>query len=79
MKAIAIAALFALCGCASAPLVPVPLACTPNIGPEPVYPDTDDALAAADIVPATQLLLAGRALRNARIETLKAALEACKG
>ena len=66
-------------GCATAPPAPVIVRCTPNVGADPAYPDTDAALAAGDIVPDVQMLMAGRALRDARILTLKAALTACAG
>lgn len=81
-----LAALMLLCGCAaSRPIVktqtvdvPVALACKPAIGPAPVYPDTPAAIAAAgNIFVRTQLLLAGRQARIARLGLLRAALKAC--
>lgn len=60
--------------------VPVPIRCVPNLGPEPQYPDTNEALAAvSDIFTGTQLLLAGRLMRIARDEEKTAALKACEG
>ena len=59
---------------------PVPVKCKPNIGPEPTYPDSDEALAhAADVFAGVQLLSAGRLLRIAREVELMAALRACEG
>ncbi len=77
--------------CASAPPVdgpvkvqtvdiPVPAPCAPNLGREPAYPDTDQALAAApDLFIQVKLLLAGRTLRIARDAQKTAALAACAG
>lgn len=60
--------------------VVIPVDCAPNVGPEPNYPDTDAALAAApDIFKGVQLLKPGRAMRIARIGELTAGLEACAG
>jgi len=60
--------------------VPVPVACRPNLGPDPSYPDADEALArVTDIYAGTQLLVAGRKLRIAREGELKAALQGCAG
>ena len=58
--------------------VPVPCDAAGRLGPAPAYPDTDEALrAAADIFAQTQLLLAGRALRIARLDGAEAALRTC--
>lgn len=60
--------------------VPVPVRCSPYIGPEPIYPDTDAALKAApDLVTWGKDLEAGRALRIARDKTKTDALGACEG
>lgn len=59
--------------------VPVAIACDPDIGPEPAYADTPEAIAAApDIFARTVLLLAGRVQRIARDEVKSAALEECR-
>ena len=60
--------------------VPVPVTCTPALGPEPAYPDTDAALAAApDLFARVRLLVAGRLMRIARDAEKTAALAACAG
>ena len=60
--------------------VPVPVRCSPYIGPEPAYPDADAALKAApDLVTWGKDLEAGRALRIARDQVKTAALAACEG
>lgn len=49
--------------------VPVAVACDPDVGPEPAYVDTAEAIAAApDIFARTVLLVAGRVQRIARDE-----------
>lgn len=61
--------------------VPVPQPCPAGerLGSPPTYPDTDVALgAASDIFERVRLLLAGRALRSARLSAVEAALEACR-
>lgn len=51
-----------------------------RLGPSPNYPDTDQALAAAETVfRGVQLLQAGRVLRIAREAALTAAIAACGG
>ena len=75
--------------CASAPpprievrpvAAPIPVRCTPNLGPEPAYPDTDAALQAApDLFARVRLLVAGRLMRIARDAEKSAALQACAG
>jgi len=61
-------------------LTPVPVACDPEIRPEPAWPDTDEALRRApDLFSRVQLLVAGRLLRIARERELRAAVEACRG
>jgi hypothetical protein len=83
-------ALFALGACATTPPAPrivtktvqvaVPVACTPDIGAAPAYPDTDAALEAApDVYQRVKLLVAGRLERIAREVQLAAALGACEG
>ena len=58
--------------------VPVPVACAPDLGPEPTYPDTPEALeAAGNIFERVKLLLAGRIERQQRLAVLNAALKAC--
>ncbi|QUD88064.1 hypothetical protein [Phenylobacterium montanum] len=88
---IAGAAIALLAGCASTPdvappsvmhtvEVPTPVRCRPDLGPEPDYPDTDEALRAApDLFSRVRLLLAGRMLRIARDQQKTAALAACAG
>lgn len=59
--------------------VPVPVPCDPDIGPEPAYVDTPEAVAAApDIYARVVLVLAGRLQRIARDEVKSAALEECR-
>jgi len=79
----------ALAACATAPVgraaprtvdLPTPIACRADVGPPPVYPDTDDTLrAAADLFERVKLLAAGRLMRMARERDLTAALGACSG
>lgn len=60
--------------------VPTPVQCRPNIGPEPDYPDTDAALAAApNLFERVKLIVAGRLMRIARERELNAALRECRG
>lgn len=60
--------------------VPVAVSCRVEIGPDPVYPDSDEALRAApNTFERVKLLVAGRLLRIAREAELKAALKACTG
>lgn len=57
---------------------PVPCDALATIGPEPDYPDSDKALAAApDIFEETKLLLSGRILRIKRSMQYEAAKTAC--
>ena len=59
--------------------VPVAIACDPDIGPEPAYVDTPEAIAAApDIFARTVLILAGRVQRIARDGVKSAALDECR-
>jgi hypothetical protein len=79
-------ACLALAGCASSTPaiqirevdVPTPVHCKPNLGPEPAYPDTDDALKAADLFGSVKLLLEGRLMRIQRDAEKSAALTACE-
>lgn len=60
--------------------VAVPVRCNPMIGPQPMYPDTTDALRSApDIFERVKLILAGRDLRDAREIELSKALAGCEG
>jgi len=76
-----------LTGCASPSVppptivkVPVPVSCVSDQLPKaPTYPDTLAALKAApDPAEFTRLLAAGWPLRNARLEALEAAVDACR-
>ena len=59
--------------------MPVAIACDPDIGPEPAYVDTPEAIAIApDIFARTVLLVAGRVQRIARDEVKTAALDECR-
>lgn len=59
--------------------VPVAVTCDPDIGPDPAYVDTAEAIAAApDIFARTVLLLAGRIQRISRDEVKSAALAECR-
>lgn len=59
--------------------VPIAVSCDPDIGPDPAYVDTAEAIAAApDIFARTVLLLAGRIQRIARDEVKSAALAECR-
>ncbi|WP_426019074.1 hypothetical protein [Brevundimonas sp. DWR2-3-1b1] len=59
--------------------VPVAVACSPDIGPEPAYVDTPEAIAMApDIFARTVLLIAGRVQRIARDDVKTAALDECR-
>ena len=59
--------------------VPVAIPCDPDIGPEPAYVDTPEAIALApDIFARTVLLVAGRVQRIARDGVKTAALEECR-
>ena len=82
-----IAAALWLAGCGTPPAprievrevkIPVAVACAADPGPDPVYPDTDEALRnVPDVATGVRLLAAGRLLRDARIGELKAALAGC--
>ena len=59
--------------------IPVAVPCDPDIGPEPAYVDTPEAIAMApDIFARTVLLVAGRVQRIARDEVKTAALDECR-
>ncbi len=85
MKRLVLIAALALAGCATTGetitvKVPVPVACVSDQLPKaPTYPDTLAALKAApDQAEFTRLLAAGWPLRNARLEALEAAVDACR-
>lgn len=92
MKRAVIAAVLLLASCNSArksppePVVvfkeirvPVAVPCNPDIGPEPAYVDTPEAIAMApDIYARTVLLIAGRLQRIARDGVKTAALDECR-
>lgn len=60
--------------------VAMPVPCRPDLGAEPVYPDTDAALAAApNLFERVKLLLAGRLMHIARDAEKSAALAKCAG
>ena len=91
MTRLLIACLLALGACAPRPApepivrtvevrVPVPVPCRPDVGPEPVYADSPEALAAApDVFEAMKLRIAGRDQRRGREAVLSAALAGCAG
>ena len=59
--------------------VPVAVKCAVSAGPDPAYPDTDEALRAApNVLERVRLLAAGRLLRIAREAELKAASAGCR-
>lgn len=60
--------------------IPVSTPCKVDIGPDPQYPDTDEALRSAPgLFERVQLLVAGRLLRIARDLEKTAALRGCAG
>jgi hypothetical protein len=71
-------------GCASAPAVvtvdiPVAVNCAADASERPIFPDTPAAIhAAANIEARTNLILAGRLLRDKRIDNLEAAISGCE-
>lgn len=93
MRALAAALCLAVAACASSqarpsePIiktvvvkVPVPEPCPAlvKLGPEPAYPDTDEALSKApNILEQVKLLLAGRAMRVVRAAAVAEALAIC--
>ncbi len=89
MKLVALLPLALLAGCTTArePVVrtvtvlkPVALSCVPEtLSTAPDYPDTDDALLAAqDAAERYRLVAAGRLLRNARLGELEPVLLICR-
>jgi hypothetical protein len=73
-----------IAGCATQPVtttveVPVASSCIPgDLGPPPVYPDTNEAIhKAQNLYDRTRLLLAGRDLRNVRLSELEPVIQAC--
>lgn len=91
MTRILLACCMLLAACATRPVpepivntievaVPVPVPCRPDIGPEPAYADSAEALAAApDVFEAMKLRIVGRAQRIARDGVKSAALAGCAG
>jgi len=87
MRALAILSALLLVSCATTSepryvtkevKVPVPVACAVSPGPDPMYPDSDEALKAApNVLERVKLLAAGRLLRIAREMELKAAVKGC--
>lgn len=70
-------------GCASAPPqtvdVPVSTPCLGTIDQKPALPDTKAAIDGAENIAArVKLLLAGRVLRDKRIDNLEAAISGCQ-
>lgn len=61
-------------------LMPVPVACTPDVGDRPDYPDSDVRLALS-VSPAERYarLIAGRGMRIEREVILESALTGCAG
>jgi len=62
--------------------VPIPVAvqCRPKLSPKPAFPDSDAAIAqTSDVFDLAKLYRAGRALREAWIAELEAALKGCAG
>ena len=59
--------------------IPTPVPCAPDLGPDPAYADTPQALtkAQADIYQQVKLLLQGRLQRDYRLTELSAAMKAC--
>lgn len=59
--------------------VPVASPCVPaSLGPAPDYPDTDEALRrAGDPAERYQLVIAGRALKDARLNEIEPVVAAC--
>lgn len=58
--------------------VPTPVACDPKLGPDPIYPDTAAAIAAApNVAERARLYAAGRLMRQARERELQAAVVGC--
>ena len=89
MRALIIIAALALASCAPKPPVeriviqevkiPVPVPCDPQVGPEPLYADNAEALAAApNILEAMRLRAIGRFERIARDQLKTAALDGCR-
>lgn len=85
---ILMAAAVALCSCATAPAprvivqkveIPVAVNCVAEVSPDPAYADSPAAIAAAaDVFRRVQLLLAGRAQRDARLAELVAGRAGCR-
>jgi PBP1b-binding outer membrane lipoprotein LpoB len=72
-----------LAGCASTQPqvvnIPVAKSCALEIAPRPDFPDTKAAVLGAENIQArVELLLAGRIMRDKRIDDLEAALDGCR-
>jgi hypothetical protein len=71
-------------GCASTPAtqevdIPVGVSCAGKVEVRPGFPDTAEAIhAAANIEARVNLILAGRLLRDKRIDDLEAAISGCE-
>jgi hypothetical protein len=85
MKRLVLTAALALAGCATTGetitvKVPVPVSCvSKDLPPPPTYTDTLAALLAApDQGEFTRLLAGNWPVRNARLEALEAAVDACR-
>ncbi len=60
-------------------LIPVAKSCAVKIDPRPVFPDTKDAIVAATNIEArVNLILAGRLMRDKRLDEVEAALSECQ-
>lgn len=58
--------------------IPIPVACHVDVGEDPAYADTKEALRAAPGIDSrVNLLLAGRLQRDKRIDDLKASVAGC--
>ena len=58
--------------------VPIPCPALSSLGPEPAYPDTDEAILAARNIAERSLLYAtGRVLRMSRLNEYQTAAKAC--
>ena len=77
-----------LTGCATAPeprivikevSKPVPVSCVPEtVEPAPVYPDSNEALMTATPDRRYQLVVAGRELRQARLNEIEPVIAGCR-
>lgn len=59
--------------------VPIAASCVPdNLGPKPVYPDTDEALKKAEPAQGLKLMAEGRQARDARLAQVEPVIDACR-